>query len=356
MREFQRISSFIDHMRFGGDKKCRWAFTGGAAVYLHLLKSKSRHRRRTFRDFDIYSFTDSFLGHDLCYWEVLELNKSHARPLHGSEAPSAYSEIIDVWHSFHFSNIVPNADDVEDIFFDNKLIKILRKEFLIVFKYLPTVWSDEKHFLDASSLVQSGCIDECYLRECISRHPLEAFLPKSVCAQDFVTKNLSEAVDKKIRDCIVGVNPELRCLPIERLRAFHSFNSKIKYTDLEYLKPGTIEAAELKKEEILAIVVLMKTPEHLKGRVDEFFNALVDTSLRRNQRLEHRVIFLHATFWGRYVVPAISKLSTREINLILEGLRADMTPLRFMVQLQALHLSPIIGSSKESDKISRNNE
>ena len=317
-----------------------WAVTGSAALFLHFY-ANNLEWHRNLKDVDIVLFDTTFVGSEISYWDVYEFNDSTCTKLIGDQKPQENSIVVDVWKDFHFANVIPKESDIQILKLDGVELPVLKIELLLVLKYYSTVWNDIKHLKDCAATVRFMGIDINYIHEIINRSRFSEVIKNPITRQDFFTPDAAEQVDNEIKNMVTKVESSLSNLEAYMFRPLIWLESTYEICEileraLQNSENSTI--GNLSKSEILLMNLIAPCPDCLPS-IGEI---LLHTSQRRSGAFNKRLLFLHATFWGRFVSPALKEMTTRDINLILEGLRTDLTPLRFMTQLNALNPKPIL--------------
>ena len=317
-----------------------WAVTGSFACAIHLEDDGTLGIFREPKDVDVYSFDPILWGINIPNWEVCQIHGGKPQVLDFFDPPSTASTFIDIWHNWHFDNLIPRKSDIVVKRWMDQDIPLVSKEFLIAFKAFAVLWNDRKHISDARILLGSGIADSDYLDRLMRIGPFGRFIHKNDDAIAIINSDeLLSELSHRIQTTLPPLPAEIVALPADMFNGFATTNSEDhQWADWNQLT-GFVERNRIEEfsveEQALALYHAVFKSYTLSDRTLLVIqNCLIDSATRWRRQIDRKLYFLHATWWGRYM-QRFHSLDTEEMwRSRCEYYSTTVTTGRFLLQLQ----------------------
>ena len=292
------------------DGRVDWALTGGLACQLHLRTANAADWFRPTKDIDIYAFSDRLGAIPLSCWEVIAIRDGDVTPLPPFGPFSAPATIADVWHGYHFDNVVPGPEDVCEVACDGGTIPALRPEFLFVFKTLCCFFRRPKDDFDATGLLTAVPFGRNRFADVIARSPFRPHLPARVAPEDLcdagfrqqlAARLLSRTLDPAQAELVAALPADM-LFPLvltERDRAVGLTPAMLRRCVLEH----RIKQLSEEEQALGLLLACWSEPAPTMQALCETQELLYEAVYLRKARFDLDMFFSFAALWGRYMQP-----------------------------------------------------
>lgn len=143
---------------------------------------------------EVYSFRDTFADHPVPLWERLLIEQEGVRPAPFKHDQGASGVLVDVWHGFHSSDLMPRSDDTVRVEVAGGFAFAVRPEFLLVSNSLSVHSHQRSYDYDSRALLQAVAFEEGYFRDVLARSTLAPYLPALGDASELLNRATFEFV------------------------------------------------------------------------------------------------------------------------------------------------------------------